>query len=225
MERRVFALTLAMGASGSWNLDMSRHARESLPPARYLSSSYYEIWLAALEDLMRERGLVSARELDTGTSDTTPATLKSVLKAEDVAARLAAGGPVAREPSEPARFRVGDRVTARKLNPTGHIRLPRYARGIEGRIARVHGCHILPDAHCPWSRRSAGMALQMSPSKRAISGARRAARGRCMSTCGRAILTRPEPPRAPTLPIGPDDEPAFSAPWQAQGLRHDGAAA
>ena len=110
-------------------------------------SSYYEIWLSALEDLMRERGLVSARELDTGTPDTTPATLKSVLKAEDVAARLAAGGPVAREPSGPARFQVGDRVTARKLNPTGHIRLPRYARGTKGRIARVHGCHILPDAH------------------------------------------------------------------------------
>ena len=31
-------------------------------------------------------------------------------------------------------------------------------------------------------------------------------------------MTRPEPPRAPTLPIGPDDEPAFSAPWQAQAF-------
>ena len=32
-ERRAFALTLAMGATGSWTLDASRFARESLPPA------------------------------------------------------------------------------------------------------------------------------------------------------------------------------------------------
>src|SRR3712207_8249569 len=43
-ERRAFGLTLAMGFTGAWNLDMSRHARESLPPAEYLAASYYEIW-------------------------------------------------------------------------------------------------------------------------------------------------------------------------------------
>ena len=42
-ERRIFAVTLAMGVTGSWNLDQSRFARESLPPARYLNSTYYEI--------------------------------------------------------------------------------------------------------------------------------------------------------------------------------------
>ena len=30
-EARVLALTLAMGATGSWNLDMARSARETLP--------------------------------------------------------------------------------------------------------------------------------------------------------------------------------------------------
>ena len=47
-ERQVFALTLAMGAAGKWNLDMSRHARETLPVIEYLSSSYYKIWLEGL---------------------------------------------------------------------------------------------------------------------------------------------------------------------------------
>ena len=47
-ERRVLALTLAMGATGEWNLDASRFARESRPPSEYLSKSYYEIWLAGL---------------------------------------------------------------------------------------------------------------------------------------------------------------------------------
>ncbi|MDH5338185.1 MAG: nitrile hydratase subunit beta, partial [Rubrivivax sp.] len=53
-ERRALGLTLAIGASGQWNIDQARHARESLPPAQYLSSSYYQIWLAALERLMLE---------------------------------------------------------------------------------------------------------------------------------------------------------------------------
>jgi nitrile hydratase subunit beta len=65
-ERRAFALTLAMGATGTWNLDASRFARESLPPATYLSSSYYEIWLAALERQLEEYGLVSAAEREAG---------------------------------------------------------------------------------------------------------------------------------------------------------------
>ena len=53
-ERRVFALTLAAGASGQWNLDQSRHARERQHPVAYLSHSYYENWLAGLETLLLE---------------------------------------------------------------------------------------------------------------------------------------------------------------------------
>ena len=57
-ERRAFGLTLAAGAAGAWTIDTSRHARESLPPAEYLSSSYYEIWTRALEKLVVQTGLV-----------------------------------------------------------------------------------------------------------------------------------------------------------------------
>jgi hypothetical protein len=63
-ERRVFALTLAMGASGEWNIDMSRHARENRDPVDYLSSSYYELWLKGLEALLSERGLLDTQELN-----------------------------------------------------------------------------------------------------------------------------------------------------------------
>ena len=55
-EPRVLALTLAMGATGSWNLDMSRAAREALPD--YARLSYYEIWFDALQRLLDERGLL-----------------------------------------------------------------------------------------------------------------------------------------------------------------------
>lgn len=146
-ERRAFALTLAMGATGAWNLDQSRHARESLHPARYLSSTYYEIWLEGLCRLMQERGLVTARELDEGRMREAPKPLRRKLSGSDVAKVLSTGGPTLRDASAPARFAVGDRVRARIMHPETHTRLPRYLRGHEGGIAAVRGAHVFPDAH------------------------------------------------------------------------------
>jgi nitrile hydratase len=146
-ERRAFALTLAMAAPGGWNLDMSRHARESLPPAQYLASTYYEIWLAGIEKLMGERELVSPEEIEAGRLLAPAAPVARILKAENVAGVMSKGGPVDREAAAPARFSPGDEVRARNIHPEGHTRLPRYVRGHMGKIARVHGCHVFPDAH------------------------------------------------------------------------------
>ncbi|MEE8444504.1 MAG: nitrile hydratase subunit beta, partial [Alphaproteobacteria bacterium] len=55
---------LAAGQLGLWNIDKSRYARETTPPARYLASSYYEIWLFGLEAQLIENGLVSAEEIE-----------------------------------------------------------------------------------------------------------------------------------------------------------------
>ncbi|MFQ5774452.1 MAG: hypothetical protein ACE5GS_08055 [Kiloniellaceae bacterium] len=63
-ERRVFALTLAMGYFGLWNIDMSRHARERMDPLAYLRTTYYEHWLHGLETLLVEKGLISRDELE-----------------------------------------------------------------------------------------------------------------------------------------------------------------
>ena len=131
-ERRVFALTLALGASGEWNIDMSRFAREDRPPADYLAKSYYQLWLAGLERLL------AARE------DVPP---KRVLAAADVEATLARGGPAEREPPRAASFAIGDRVRTRNLHPHTHTRLPRYARGKVGTVELVHGCHVFPDSN------------------------------------------------------------------------------
>ena len=65
-ERRAFALTVAMARPGGWNIDMSRFARENRPPEDYLSKSYFQIWLAGLETLMIERGLVTREEIEAG---------------------------------------------------------------------------------------------------------------------------------------------------------------
>jgi nitrile hydratase len=146
-ERRVFALTLAMGATGSWNLDQSRHARESLPPARYLGSTYYEIWLAGLQKLMLERGLVDVAELEGGKVRRPPTEIRRRLVAADVERVLKAGGPTEREALRPPRFAPGDRVRARNMHPSAHTRLPRYLRGRAGEVVAARGAHVFPDSH------------------------------------------------------------------------------
>jgi nitrile hydratase len=146
-ERRVLGYTVALGAAGKWNIDMSRHARESLPPAEYLAASYYEIWTKGVERLVVKTGLVSEEELRLGKALNPPAPIKRVLTRDDVPAVLARGGPTEREATGPARFAVGDRVRTRNMHPKGHTRLPRYARDREGVIERVHGAHVFPDTN------------------------------------------------------------------------------
>ncbi len=146
-ERRAFGLTLAMGATGAWTIDASRHARESLPPAEYLAASYYEIWTRGVERLVTARGLVTPEELRRGRASGEPAPIPRVLAAADVSATLARGGPASRPAEAPARFEAGDRVRTRVINPTGHTRLPRYARGKLGVVEIVHGAHVFPDAN------------------------------------------------------------------------------
>lgn len=146
-EKRALALTLAMGATGQWNIDLSRSARESLPGAVYLGSSYYAIWLRALEQLMHDRGLANADEMRDGQMRTPPAPVVRVLHAADVDPSLARGSPTNRPATAPARFAVGMQVRTRNMHPQGHTRLPRYVRGHTGTIARVHGTHVFADAH------------------------------------------------------------------------------
>ena len=63
-ERRCFAITLACGFLGEWNLDMSRYARERMHPATYLDTSYYEHWLIGLQTLLVEKGLLDEAEIE-----------------------------------------------------------------------------------------------------------------------------------------------------------------
>ncbi len=146
-ERRVFAMTLAMGATGSWNIDQSRFARESLPPAQYLSSSYYQIWLSGLMRLLRERGLADEQEMADGRMRIAPLPVKRRLAAADVGRMLKTGGPTERKAEAPARFKPGDRVRARNMHPQGHTRLPRYLRSHEGEVIAVRGVHVFPDSN------------------------------------------------------------------------------
>jgi nitrile hydratase subunit beta len=146
-EKRAFALTLAMGMPGGWNIDMSRFARENRKPNEYLDMTYYQIWLAGLETLMKERGFVAEDEIEAGRSLHPPKPVTRVLKPEDVEKTLHRGGPTERDTNTKPAFAAGDRVRAKNINPPTHTRLPRYVRGHVGTIERVLGCHVFPDSN------------------------------------------------------------------------------
>ncbi|WP_438747636.1 nitrile hydratase subunit beta [Pararhizobium sp. O133] len=144
-EKRALGLTLSCGAFGAWTIDESRHARESLPPATYLSASYYEIWMRALETLLKRHGFVSDAELAAGQMLEKDAEPKRILKADMVPAVLAKGGPCDRPVPDGPVFAVGQRVRTKNFNPESHTRLPRYARAKTGVIEAVQGSFVFPD--------------------------------------------------------------------------------
>jgi nitrile hydratase beta subunit len=146
-EKRAFALTLAMAMPGQWNIDMSRFARENRNPAEYLSTSYYQVWFAALETMLKERALVADDEIAAGHALHPAKPVKRTLSPGDVAQVLYRGAPTERETNTKAAFKPGDKVRARNINPVTHTRLPRYVRGHVGTIERVIGCHVFPDSN------------------------------------------------------------------------------
>ena len=151
-ERRAFAITIAAGFLGRWNIDMSRHSREVMPGPEYLTTTYYEHWLWGLQHLLVSTGLASRDEIDARLAGrkpaaTAPAAAVRVLKAADVATVLRKGGEHRVRVDVPAKFKVGDRVHTKNIHPVGHTRLPRYARDKHGVIDRDYGVHVFPDAN------------------------------------------------------------------------------
>jgi len=146
-EASVLALTLAMGAWGKWNIDASRHQRELIHGPDYLRMSYYEKWLEAVIRQSLAAGLITEQELASGRPAPGTAKADPPLKAERVPPTLGRGGPSARPVQTAPKFKPGERVRARNIHPTGHTRLPRYARGHVGVVERYHGAHVFPDSN------------------------------------------------------------------------------
>jgi nitrile hydratase len=134
-ESRVFGCTAALIRTAFGSVDAFRFTIERMAPEHYLRASYYERWLTAVATRLVERGILTHSELE---------------------ARAGGGFPLARpapelppvralEPSDGARFAVGDVVRVRNAHPLGHTRAPRYVRAKLGTIVRVDGRFALPD--------------------------------------------------------------------------------
>jgi nitrile hydratase len=144
-EGRVFAMQRAMGFTGLWTIDAGRAALEALPPLDYLGSSYYRRWFLGLESRLLRRGLVGEDEIAAGRSLRPGAALPRKMTAAD-AERPLTRGEFARPTNQAARFKPGDRVRTKNINPATHTRLPRYARAKTGTVEAVRGCHVFPDS-------------------------------------------------------------------------------
>jgi nitrile hydratase beta subunit len=146
-EGRVLGMQRAMSYAGAWHIDHSRFAQERLPPATYLSVSYYKRWELAMESNVIERGFATAEEIKAGHASTPGKALKRKLTVD--ALHAGAGmtrGSFYRQQQGPARFKIGDRVRTKNIHPKTHTRLPRYVRGHVGVIERIQGCHMYPDS-------------------------------------------------------------------------------
>lgn len=58
------AIENALERRGVMNVDEMRRGIESMPPAAYETSSYYERWLFTTETILTEKGILAPGELD-----------------------------------------------------------------------------------------------------------------------------------------------------------------
>jgi nitrile hydratase subunit beta len=146
-EGRVFALRRAMGAWHKWNIDVSRHEVELVPPVDYLRMSYYARQLAAFLPMLVKSDLVTQAEIESGIPAEGQVKATPALTVEKALTLVAKGVPTSRDVAVAPRFQLGQRVRARNIHPVGHTRLPRYARGKLGTIDRDHGVFVFPDTN------------------------------------------------------------------------------
>jgi nitrile hydratase len=125
----------------------TRYAIERLDAAFYLQSTYYQRWLKRMEIALLESGTVTAEELEAKTELYRQNPDQPVLRREDPDAaakalnrlHAVASAPRDRTDDGRMRYKIGDRVRARNINPPGHVRMPRYIRGREGVIVEAYG--------------------------------------------------------------------------------------
>ena len=141
-EERVLGMVYQVVGFGWVTLDAFRHGIERMDPVAYLTAGYYGRWLAAMERLLAERGVLAPGDVDArsaGRAVGVPAGMAGV------PGRVAAGfeRPVDRAP----RFQPGDAVRARVRSPGGHTRLPRYVAGRAGIVHLRRPAFVFPDSN------------------------------------------------------------------------------
>jgi nitrile hydratase len=147
-EARVLATNLALSPHLERNVDRFRFLIESMSPADYLNHSYYERWLASMLAACAERELLTPGELsaiDRGQAPPAVDARASAIPASAIRNIVIGGQPTERDHSGEPVFSVGEKVRARNLNPAGHTRLVRYARGKQGEILADNGKQVFAD--------------------------------------------------------------------------------
>ncbi len=145
-EGRAAGILEVMSFPPGFTVDRFRYLRETLRPDLYLTQNYYEQWIYIAEQALLEAGMISAMELATARAAPGAKPRSDAMRPDAVWDFLHSHAHSARPLDAAPRFALGQRVRARQAQPTGHTRLPRYARGKIGIVVRHHGAHVLPDS-------------------------------------------------------------------------------
>ena len=196
-ERRALGMTLCCRrAWAPGRIDESRHARESCIRPTILRSSYYEIWIKALETLLPAPRLCHRRRAQGRTGARSGAEAEARAESRGRSGSDGARRAVRSKGRDASRASPPATACAHATShPPGHTRLPRYARGKPGMVEAVHGAYVLPDTNAHGKGENAGMALHRRLRRpRALGRRAPTRRSPSASTPGRAILSPPDAP-------------------------------
>ena len=155
-EARVLGTTIAAVTSGILVPPTHRTKIEGLHPVAYMSMSYFEQWLYALERSSIAWGAVTPEEIEDRVAELledpdTPLPRDSnpeiISRTEHLINAGVPAGP--EELDRPPRFAPGDTVITKRVTVVpgrDHTRIPGYAQGREGVIVLVRRPMILEDA-------------------------------------------------------------------------------
>lgn len=145
-EARVRAMVTLMTPAPDWNIDWFRHCRELIDPADYLTRPYFDQWVQSYGAMLVNSGWATIDELSTGKSSQNISGVKPPVNAQQALDYVVTHRQFDSDVSAEPQFQLNDPVHTTTAVPTGHTRLPAYARGRSGTVIAHHGAHIFPDA-------------------------------------------------------------------------------
>lgn len=145
-EKRIAGILACAAFNGLSVFDENRRAAEAMPPQDYLGTPYFGRWLHMIETMVLEKQVATRAELTAGhcAPDGRQWTLNNIAP-EQVLPAFRGGGSARAVVNTAPRFTVGQGVVTKEMNPVGHTRLPRYARGKRGVVHIHHGGFVFPD--------------------------------------------------------------------------------
>lgn len=144
-EGKAFAIGALSARIAGANLHAFRHAIERVPPAEYLAG-YWNRWTMGAQIMMEDSGILTDEEVRARAARLRGEDVPEPPRPEPHKPQMASGGAGnLRQLDTPPAFAVGDRVRAADAHPSGHTRLPRYARGRVGAVTAVRPSAVFPD--------------------------------------------------------------------------------
>ncbi len=147
-EAKAFGFGALSARLSGTNLDAMRHAIDRQHPYIYLVDGYYGRWLACVETLLTDSGVLAPGAVEARARRLRGEDVEEPGIPETAKPDYKPTGPGSLRPLDTRpRFEIGQRVRAKTMSPRGHTRLPRYVRGHTGTVILHQPPHVLPDTN------------------------------------------------------------------------------